>query len=122
MDWTSILLAVAAGLGLGWLLMRSNSVDYTKIHIINPTDFKNNMRKGQLVDLRKADAYEQDRIKGARTPNCEPTNRSTCIAKTANAVRKSPKNWPNCPFQTSTSWTAASTPSNDAPRGAFLFA
>jgi rhodanese-related sulfurtransferase len=66
MDWTSILLAVAAGLGLGWLLMRSNSVDYTKIHIINPTDFKNNMRKGQLVDLRKADAYEQDRIKGAR--------------------------------------------------------
>lgn len=66
MDWMSILLAVAAGLGLGWLLMRSNSVDYTKIHVINATDFKTNMRKGQLVDLRKADAYEQDRIKGAR--------------------------------------------------------
>jgi len=66
MDLAQILIAVFAGLALGWLLMRNSKVDYSKIRVINPTDFKANMRKGQLVDVRKKDQYETDKIKGAR--------------------------------------------------------
>lgn len=66
MDWLSIFLAVGLGLGVGWLMVRANKTDYSKIHVIKKNDFVNNMRKGQLIDIRKKDAYEQDKIKGAR--------------------------------------------------------
>mgnify|MGYP000032403397 FL=1 len=66
MDLFSILIAVVAGLGIGWLLFRSNQTDLSKVHVIDKETFTNNMRKGQLVDIRKKDAYEQDKIKGAR--------------------------------------------------------
>lgn len=65
-DFLSILIAVVAGLGLGWLLMRNSNTDFSKIHTIQLSDFKNNMRKGQLIDIRKQELFEQDRIKGAR--------------------------------------------------------
>ena len=66
MDWLQIGLAVTAGLALGWLIMRNSNVDLSKIRVIRLDDFKTNMRKGQLVDIRKKDAYESDKIKGAR--------------------------------------------------------
>jgi len=66
MDFTNIAIAVVAGLLLGWLLMRNKNIDYSKIHIISKEDFVQNMRKGQLIDIRKTDAFEQDKIKGAR--------------------------------------------------------
>lgn len=66
MDWIQIIVAIAAGLLLGWFLTRNRNIDYTKIHTINETDFKNNMRKGQLIDIRKKEAYEAGKIKGAR--------------------------------------------------------
>ena len=66
LDPLSILLAVVVGLGLGWFMVRNKNNDYTKINEINKTDFKNNMRKGQLVDVRKKDEFEKNKIKGAR--------------------------------------------------------
>ena len=66
MTFFNILLAVVLGLGLGWIMVRSNSTDYSRIHIINRDDFTKNMRKGQLIDIRKQDQFEADKIKGAR--------------------------------------------------------
>ncbi len=65
-DLSSIAIAIALGLTLGWLMTRNKDADYTNIHIINKEDFSKNMRRGQLVDIRKKDAYETDKIKGAR--------------------------------------------------------
>ena len=66
MDWLNVVIAVIAGLVLGWLLMRNQQRDLSKIHEIQLSDFKKNMRKGQLVDIRKKASYEEDKIKGAR--------------------------------------------------------
>lgn len=66
MDFWSIALAAVLGLGLGWLMMRNQGVDFSKISILKRKDFVENMRKGQLVDIRKKTEFEQDKIKGAR--------------------------------------------------------
>lgn len=65
-DWTSILIAIVLGLGLGWLMTRNKNNDFTNIHVITKEEFIKNMRRGQLVDMRKADVFETDKIKGAR--------------------------------------------------------
>ncbi len=66
MDFWSLALAVVLGLGLGWLMMRNQGVDFSRISVLKKKDFVDNMRKGQLVDVRKKDEFEQDKIKGAR--------------------------------------------------------
>lgn len=66
MDFVDIAIAVVAGLALGWLIMRNKNIDLSKVHIIQVEAFKNNMRKGQLIDIRKKEQYENDHIKGAR--------------------------------------------------------
>ena len=66
MSEVSIAIAIITGLALGWLMVRNNNVDFSKIHIINRNDFINNMRKGQLIDIRKKEDYQKDKIKGAR--------------------------------------------------------
>jgi rhodanese-related sulfurtransferase len=67
MDFIDIAIAVVAGLTLGWLIMRNKNVDYSKVHIIQLEAFKKNMRKGQLIDIRKSEQFEADHIKGARS-------------------------------------------------------
>jgi rhodanese-related sulfurtransferase len=79
MDFWSVFIAVVAGLGIGWLLVRNKNVDFSKMHVINVEDFKNNMRKGQLVDIRKNVVYEQEHIKGAR--NFKPSTLTTKYSK-----------------------------------------
>lgn len=82
MDWIQIIVAIAAGLLLGWLLTRNKNVDYSKIHTINEKDFRNNMRKGQLIDIRKKEAYEEGKIKGARNFQAkELTHKYTKVRK-----------------------------------------
>jgi rhodanese-related sulfurtransferase len=66
MDFWSLALAIVLGLGLGWLMMRNQGKDFSKISVLKRKDFVENMRKGQLVDIRKKAAFEQDKIKGAR--------------------------------------------------------
>ena len=66
MDWTTIIIAVALGLMLGWAMTQRNKKNTDAVHVITKKEFYNNMRKGQLVDVRKAKDFETDRIKGAR--------------------------------------------------------
>lgn len=64
--WTDYLIPVILGLVIGVLLMMYRNNDYTTIKVINKKDFINNMRKGQLIDLRSPDEFANDKIKGAR--------------------------------------------------------
>lgn len=66
MDFWSIAIAAVLGLGLGWLMMRNRDVDFSRISVLKREDFIGNMRKGQLVDIRKEKDFEEDKIKGAR--------------------------------------------------------
>lgn len=66
MNALDIIIAIVLGLGFGWLIMRYQNLDRSKLHILDQETFENNMRKGQLVDVRNKNAFEQDRIKGAR--------------------------------------------------------
>lgn len=66
MEFWQIALAIVLGLGIGLLLSRNKNVNFDSIYTIKQEDFLKNMRKGQLVDIRKKEDYEQDKIKGAR--------------------------------------------------------
>lgn len=69
MDLWSTVLAVVVGLVMGLLIVSRKNIDHSSIHIINKKDFKDNMRKGQLIDVRKKEEFEQNKIKGARNFN-----------------------------------------------------
>lgn len=79
MDLWSLALAVVLGLGLGWLMMRNQGKDFSKISVLSRSDFMENMRKGQLIDIRKKDQFDQDKIKGAR--NFAPRQLTAKISK-----------------------------------------
>jgi rhodanese-related sulfurtransferase len=66
MEIWQLALAIVIGLSIGLLLSRNKNVDYDSIFTIKEADFLKNMRKGQLIDIRKKDAFEKDKIKGAR--------------------------------------------------------
>ncbi len=63
------ILPIVLGLTLGWLLLGRKKVNVQNIHLLDEQTFKNNMRKGQLVDVRKKTRFETDKIKGARNFN-----------------------------------------------------
>ena len=63
--WSSVI-AIVLGLVMGLLIVSRKNIDHSAIHIINKKDFVSNMRKGQLIDVRKKDEFEQNKIKGAR--------------------------------------------------------
>ena len=63
--WSSIIAALV-GVILGLLIATYKNVDKSAIHVINRDDFANNMRKGQLIDIRKKEEFEKSKIKGAR--------------------------------------------------------
>lgn len=62
----SLAIAVVLGLALGWIMVRNKNNDYSKITILKRDDFAQNMRKGQLIDIRKKAEFETDKINGAR--------------------------------------------------------
>jgi len=66
MDWYTIVIAVALGLLMGWIMTQRNKRKPEAVHVISKEDFFNNMRKGQLIDVRKEKEFEADRVKGAR--------------------------------------------------------
>ena len=63
--WSSII-AIVVGVGLGLFIVARKNIDHSAIHIINRDDFVNNMRKGQLIDVRPKNEFDQEKIKGAR--------------------------------------------------------
>lgn len=65
MNWPLLIIAILLGLVIGlWIVMRRES----KKSVINLTEeeFVEQMRKGQLIDLRKKEEFDQGHINGAR--------------------------------------------------------
>jgi len=62
----SWILPIALGLGLGIALAARKNYDYSKIIILNAEDFRLNMRKGQLIDIRSESEFAVKRINGSR--------------------------------------------------------
>jgi len=60
------ILPVLLGLTIGYLLIGRKKVAKDSIEVLDPETFKKNMRKGQLIDIRKPEDFKKDRIKGAR--------------------------------------------------------
>lgn len=66
-NWTYILMAITAGLLVSMLFLRRGNIDKTKISELSVDDFLNTMRKGTLVDTRKAELVEEGKILGAKS-------------------------------------------------------
>ncbi|MCF7926118.1 MAG: rhodanese-like domain-containing protein [Candidatus Izimaplasma sp.] len=64
-SWNTLIAAVL-GIFIGWLIIRNKNTDTSRIVLLNEEEFKNNMRKGQLIDIRKETHYKEGTIKGAR--------------------------------------------------------
>ena len=62
----SYVITISLGLIIGFLIVSYRKVDRSAYHVINKEDFKSNMRKGQLIDVRKKDEFKVKKIKGAR--------------------------------------------------------
>lgn len=67
--WTDYAIAIVLGVAIGLLVMMYKNRDYSNIKKISKKDFINNMRKGQLVDVRSKEEFAKDKIKGARNFN-----------------------------------------------------
>ncbi len=63
---TTWLIPIALGIILGLLIASRKNNDYTKIIYLEPEEFRLNMRKGQLLDIRKDDEFKKGRINGSR--------------------------------------------------------
>ncbi len=66
MTFWSLIISVVAGLGIGLIIMFSKNQDFSNVFVINLKDFTANMRKGQLIDVRKKIIDEKDKINGSR--------------------------------------------------------
>lgn len=62
----SYVITISLGLIIGLIVVSYRKVDRSAYHVINKEDFKNNMRKGQLIDVRKKNEFKANKIKGAR--------------------------------------------------------
>ena len=65
MDWRLLMIAIILGIILGlFIMMRRESKK--AVVSLSEKEFVENMRKGQLVDLRKKEEFDQGHINGAR--------------------------------------------------------
>ncbi len=66
MNFWSIVISIVAGLGLGLVMVYFKNRDFSNVFVITLKDFTSNMRKGQLIDVRKKIINENDKINGSR--------------------------------------------------------
>jgi rhodanese-related sulfurtransferase len=60
-------LPISLGLLVGYFIAtRGKNPNKEALVYLNAEDFQKNMRKGQLIDLRSADAFKTERINGSR--------------------------------------------------------
>ncbi len=65
MEWTIIIVAILLGLAIGFFFIfrRESKKSYT---LVSEAELVEQMRKGQLVDIRKKEQFEEGHINGAR--------------------------------------------------------
>jgi rhodanese-related sulfurtransferase len=76
---------IVLGLTIGWWLStrKERQLSAKRVEPLDLETFKKNMRKGQLIDIRKQDDYEKNHIKGARNfrPSYLKSKRQTQVRK-----------------------------------------
>ena len=65
MDWRLLIIAIILGIILGLFIMMRREWKKAVVNL-SEKEFVENMRKGQLVDLRKKEEFDQGHINGAR--------------------------------------------------------
>ncbi|MFP4078955.1 MAG: rhodanese-like domain-containing protein [Candidatus Izemoplasmataceae bacterium] len=65
-QFIGIVLPLLAGFMIGYILWRAHQKSPDAVKELEWDDFRRTMRKGQLVDIRKKEKAEKDKIKGAR--------------------------------------------------------
>ena len=65
MDWRLLIIAIILGIILGLFIMMRRESKKAVVNL-SEKEFVENMRKGQLVDLRKKEEFDQGHISGAR--------------------------------------------------------
>ncbi len=65
-DFNQIAIPVLAGFVVGYLFWKMRQTPPESVNVIEWETFKKGMRKGQLIDIRKKEKAEKDKIKGAR--------------------------------------------------------
>ena len=63
---TDYILPIVLGLGIGLLFALGKNAKNYKPLFLNPEDFRSNMRKGQLLDVRTVEQFSVERINGSR--------------------------------------------------------
>ena len=64
-DWRLLIIAIILGISLGLFIMMRRESKKAVVNL-SEKEFVENMRKGQLVDLRKKEEFDQGHINGAR--------------------------------------------------------
>ena len=64
-DWRLLIIAIILGIILGLFIMMRRESKKAVVNL-SEKEFVENMRKGQLVDLRKKEEFDQGHINGAR--------------------------------------------------------
>ncbi|MDD3113958.1 MAG: rhodanese-like domain-containing protein [Candidatus Izemoplasmatales bacterium] len=63
-------LPIGLGLVVGIMITMRKKYDFSQIVFLEPEEFRLNMRKGQLIDVRREDNFNHRRINGSRSfPN-----------------------------------------------------
>jgi rhodanese-related sulfurtransferase len=65
-QFLEIALPVLAGFVIGYLFWKTYQKPPEALNMLEWDEFKKGMRKGQLIDIRKKEKAEKDKIKGAR--------------------------------------------------------
>ncbi len=66
-DVTTWVLVIGAGLVIGWFIAtRRNNGTHEQVVFLKPEEFRANMRKGQLIDMRSEEAHSNGKINGSR--------------------------------------------------------
>ena len=63
---TFLFLAITLGLLMGLILTKNGKVDKSKIAVLDYKEFMETKRKGTLVDIRRKDDFEKEKIVGAK--------------------------------------------------------
>ena len=63
--WPTVIF-IALMVGIGVFIFMSRRTLKKNITLLNEEDFANNMRKGQLIDVRKKEEFDAGHINGAR--------------------------------------------------------
>ena len=66
-DTITWVLVIGAGLVIGWFIAsRRNNNSGDQVVFLKPEEFRANMRKGQLIDIRSEEQYANGKINGSR--------------------------------------------------------